>query len=417
MGQSANPDFIREVARISFSQPANDMNNCKCNMPEWLVRYYLEKTRPMQLFVRDMLPSEKEAVEKLFARSLGVVDRIVFSLSFEDAQKSAKKQNGGTLVGEYDGKIVGAVSMRIQSIKGEPSGFVDALVADKEYRGKGIGTSLVANAISWLEKRGCKTIYATADRYNSPSWNTFVHKGFSVYEIPQQLKGLGLGFLRLWLAEYHFLGFGTFFLRRKQQLHKSSELGEVWHLTAAVLGVSIVWWIQPLIRGAPLLLFPLLFAVTAVSILGHELSQKLVCRKIGLQATFKAWGSGILLNLLFGLVGGFFPAFGSTYIRQIDWYYKPKDKTGIMFAVGPLVSLVFALVFWSLSDFSGQELLSSAARVGYILNLMMTVFNLLPIQGAGGFVWDGKKILNWNRKAWLLLCVATSTLVLVDIMV
>jgi len=375
------------------------------------------EAKTMQVFVREMLPDEKEAVEKLFARSLGIVDRIVFGLSFESAQNSAKKQNGGTLVGEYDGRIVGAVTMKIQRMKGELAGFVDALVADKEHRGKGIGTSLVEHAVTWLEERGCKTIYATADRYNSPSWNTFIHKGFSVYEIPQQLRDLGLSFLWLWLVEFHFLGFGTFFLRKKQGLHKSYETGEAWHLAAAVLGVSIAWWIQPLIKGVPLLLFPLLFAVIAISILGHELSQRLVCRKFALQATFKAWGSGILLNLLFGIGGGFFPVFGSTYVKQIDWKYKPKDKTGIMFAVGPAVSLVFALVFWFLYVFSDHELLSSSARVGYILNLMIVIFNLLPIQGAGGFVWDGKKILNWNRNAWLLLFAATLVLIAVDIIV
>ena len=373
--------------------------------------------KALQVLVREMLPDENEAVEKLFARSLGLLDRIVFGLSFEGAQKSAKKQNGGTLVAEYDAGIVGAVSMKIQRIKGELAGFVDALVADKEHRGKGIGTSLVEHAVSWLEERGCKTIYATADRYNSPSWNTFVHKDFSVYELPQQLRDLGLSFLRLWLVEFHFLGYGTFFLRKKQGFNKSSETGEAWHLAAAVLGVSFAWWIQPLIKGAPMLLFPLLFAVIVMSILGHELSQRLVCRKFGLEATFKAWGSGILLNLLFGIGGGFFPVFGSTYVRQIDWKYKPKDKIGIMFAVGPVVSLVFALVFWFLYGFSGHELVRSSARVGYILNLMIVVFNLLPIQGAGGFVWDGKKILDWNRNAWLLLFAAALVLIAVDIIV
>jgi len=371
----------------------------------------------MQFLIREMLPEEKDAVEMLFARSLGLVDRIVFGLSFEEAQKSAKKQNGGTIVAEHNSEIVGTVSMRIQHIKGEFTGFVDALAADKKHRGKCIGTSLVENAISWLEKRGCKTIFATADRYNSPSWNTFIHKGFSVYEIPRQVKDYGLSFLRLWLGEFHFLGFGTFFLKKSQPIERPVETREALHMTAAVLGVSVAWWIQPLIRGAPLILFSLLFAVVVVSILGHELSQKLACRKLGLEATFKAWGSGILLNLLFGIVGGFFPAFGSTYIKQIDWNYKLKDKTGIMFAVGPLVSLVFAFIFCGLSAIASEELLISAARTGYILNLMIAIFNLVPVQAAGGFVWDGRKILNWNRNVWLSLCVITATLIAIDIII
>jgi len=364
-----------------------------------------------------MQPDEKAAVEKLFARSLGIIDRIVFELSFEEAQKSARKQEGGTLIAECNSEIVGTVSMRIQRIKGEFVGFVDALAEDRGHRGKGIGTALVENAMSWLEKRGCTTIYATADRYNSPSWNTFIHKGFSAYEIPRQLRDYGLSFLRLWLAEFHFLGFGTFFLKKSQGSEKPVETREALHMAAAILGVSAAWWMQPLIRGAPLMLFPLLFAVVAVSILVHEISQKLVCWKFGLEATFKAWGSGILLNLLFGIVGGFFPAFGSTYIKKIDWNYRIKDKTRIMFAVGPLVSLFFALIFWVLSTIASEGTLISSARAGYILNLIIAIFNLLPVQAAGGFVWDGKKILNWNRSVWLLLCAITATLITIDVII
>lgn len=342
----------------------------------------------MQFLIREMLPDEKGAVEKFFARNLGVIDRIVFGISFEETRKSARKQNGGTIVAEQNSKIVGTVSMRIQYIRGELTGFIDALATEKAHRGKGIGTSLVKNAISWLKKRGCTTFYATADRYNSPSWNIFIHNGFSLYEIPSQLKDYGLSFLRLWVVEFHFLGFGTFFLKKSQRIEKIVKTEESWHIAAAVLGVSVASCIQPLIRGSPLMLFPLIFLVVIASVLGHEFSQRAVCRKLGFESTFKAWGSGILLNLLFGIVGGFFPAFGSTYIKQSDWNYIQKGKIGIMFAVGPLVSLVFAFVFLAFSAVASEQLVISSARMGYILNLMIVVFNLIPVKAAGGFVWD-----------------------------
>ena len=377
----------------------------------------MKETGLIQFTIREMRPDENASVEKLFARSLGIVDRIVFRLSFEEAQKSARKEEGGTLVAECNSEIVGTVSMRIQRIKGDFVGFVDALAADRGHRGKGIGTALVENAMSWLEKRDCTSIYATADRYNSPSWNTFIHKGFSAYEIPSQIRDCGLSFLRLWMVEFHFLGFGTFFLKKSQGSEKPAETREALHMATAILGVSAAFWLQPLIRGAPLMLFPLLFAVVAVSILGHELSQKLVCRKFGLEATFKAWGSGILFNMLFGIVGSFFPAFGSTYIKKIDWNYRTEDKIRIMFAIGPLVSLFFALVFWVLSIIASEGILISSARAGYILNLMIAIFNLLPVQAAGGFVWDGKKILNWNRSVWLLLCAMTAALITIDVII
>ena len=369
----------------------------------------------MRVLVHEMQPSEKGEVEKLFAGSLNIIDRIVFQLSFEDAQKSAQKQSGGTLTAEYDGKIVGAVSMRIQLIRGRRIGYIDALVADKDLRRRAIGKSLVDGAISWLEEHRCEVIYATADRYNSPSWNTFIHRGFHLYEIPQQLRDYGLDFLRLWFGEFHFLGFGTFFLRRDKEPKKPRETSEVWHLLAALLGVSAVWWMQLQRSGGSSMVAPALFTVVAISLLAHELSQKLVARWLGLETAFKAWVSGLLLGWLLALIGGFFPAYGSTYVKQLDWWYEPKrDKTGIVFAIGPLVSLALAFGFWTLPTLATSSMLISSARVGYTINLLIVIFNLIPIQAAGGFVWDGKKILVWNKTIWAALVVATSALIILD---
>ncbi|MCX8151330.1 MAG: GNAT family N-acetyltransferase [Candidatus Bathyarchaeota archaeon] len=371
----------------------------------------------MQIAVREMQPSEESAVESLFARSLGVIDRLVFKLSFEEAQKSAQKQQGGTLVAECDGKLVGAVSTRVQTIKGKQTGFVDALVADKLLRGRGVGKALVDGAVSWLEQRGCEVIYATADRYNSPSWNIFIHRGFRLYEVPRQLRDYRISFLRLWLVEFYLVGFGTFFLKRGGS-QQPSETAAVWHWLAALFGVSAIWWIQVLRSQGPLMLLPLVVGVVAISLLAHEFSQKLVASRLGLLTTFKAWGSGILFSWLLALVGLFFPAYGSTYIKQLDWRYNPrKDKTGFFFFMGPLVSFIFALAFWVFSVSTSNGLVLALARVGYNINIIMVVFNLLPVKAAGGFVWDGQKILEWNKVAWFALVIATVALIAIGVII
>ena len=397
----------------------------KLRHPFWaIIRYNggvnevgLGMVSEMQAIVREMLPDEKADVEELFSRSLGLVDRIIFLLSFEDALKSAQKQSGGSLVAVYNDRIVGSVSMKFQLFEGERTGFIDALVTDREIRGRGIGRSLVDGAISWLEERECEVIYATADRYNSPSWNIFIHRGFSVYELPQQLGDYGLGFLRLWLAEFHFIGYGTFFLRRDWKEDKPREKGEAWHFMAAWLGVSLVWWIQALRGSQPLELLPLLFAVAGLSLFAHELPQKLAGRRLGLETTFKAWGSGIFFSSLLAAVGSFFPAYGSTYVKQLDWWYEPRKKgTGIFFAVGPFVSLALAFAFWALSFFVTSGLIAASGRVGYTINLVTVIFNLIPVQAAGGLVWDGKKILTWNKAVWLMLFTGTAALVIIDML-
>ncbi|MEM2930922.1 MAG: GNAT family N-acetyltransferase [Thermoproteota archaeon] len=372
----------------------------------------------MQIVIRELQPGEEKDVEKLFTRSLGITDRIVFQLSFEEARKSAVKQCGGTLVAEFDNKIVGTVSMRIKVLKGKRTGFIDALVSDKELRGRAIGRSLVDGAILWLEEHGCEVIYATADRYNSPSWNMFIHRGFHLYEIPMQLRDYGLDFLRLWTVEFHFIGFGTFFLRRDKEKAKHCETREAWHWLAALLGVSVAWWIQILRGQGPLILIPMVFTVIAVSLIAHELSQKLVASRLGLETTFKAWGSGILFGWLLALLGSVFPAYGSTYVKQLDWWYDPeKDRIGIVFAVGPLVSLLLGFAFWAMSNLAANSLIMVPATAGYVTSLMIVILNLIPIQAAGGFVWDGKKILRWNKTVWAMLATPTLALVILDLLI
>ncbi len=186
-------------------------------------------------------------------------------------------------------------------------------------------------------------------------------------------------------------------------------------MLAALLGVSIVWWIQILRTRGSLTLVPTLFAVVAISLLAHELSQKLAARRLGLETTFKAWGSGLLLGWLLALVGGFFPGYGSTYVKQLDWWYEhKKEKTGIIFALGPLVSLALAFAFWTLTTLTTSSLLMASGKVGYTINLVIVIFNLIPIQAAGGFVWDGKKILAWNKTIWATLVITTSALIILD---
>jgi Zn-dependent protease/GNAT superfamily N-acetyltransferase len=369
----------------------------------------------MKVLVREMLPNERTDVEALFSRSLGLINRIVFQLSFEDALKKAQKQSGGCLVAVCKSRIVGSVSMKILPIGGERLGFIDALMVEKALRVKGIGRSLVDRAILWLEERECEVIYATVDRYNSPSWNIFVHRDFSVYELPQQLMDYGLSCLRLWLAEFHFLGYGTFFLRRTQDRSKPRENDEVWHFMAAWLGVSLVWLIQALRAGQSSRSLPFLFVVVGLSLFAHELPQKLVGRHLGLETTFKAWGSGILFSSLLAIVGSFFPAYGSTYIKQLDWWYDPKQKdTGIFFAIGPAVSLVLACAFWVLSSITNSDVFTALGNMGYTMNLVTVIFNLIPVQAAGGLVWDGKKILTWDKGVWLILFASTVALVTLD---
>ena len=76
--------------------------------------------------------------------------------------------------------------------------------------------------------------------------------------------------------------------------------------------------------------------------------------------------------------------------------------------------MTLAFAFWTLLNLTASSLLVASAKVGYIINLLIVIFNLIPIQAAGGFVWDGKKILTWDKTVWATLVITTSALIILD---
>jgi len=54
--------------------------------------------------------------------------------------------------------------------------------------------------------------------------------------------------------------------------------------------------------------------------------------------------------------------------------------------------------------------------VGYTINVLTVIFNLIPIQAAGGLVWDGRKILTWNKTVWAVLATMILALILLDVL-
>ncbi|MEM2050069.1 MAG: hypothetical protein QXZ11_02980 [Thermoproteota archaeon] len=56
------------------------------------------------------------------------------------------------------------------------------------------------------------------------------------------------------------------------------------------------------------------------------------------------------------------------------------------------------------------------ATVGYATNLIIVILNLIPVQAARGFVWDGKKIFRWSKTVWIMLVIATLILIILDLL-
>ena len=256
-----------------------------------------------------MLPGEEGEVRNLFRENLGLVDRFFFLMAFKDSLKS-----GATLVAISGGRIVGSVSLRILSYSSKRIGLIDAIVTKKDARGKGVGKSLLDSAFSWLLGKGCELVYAAADRYNSPSWNMFIHRGFFPIKFWEQVKDLGLDLVRLWFDEFYIFGAGTFFLKKVGEKERMAEAGWVRHAIVAWLGFSVVWSTIAFRWKVPAKTVPLTLGAGILAIFLHELAHTLAAKWFDLRTTFRAWDSGILFSFLLAAVfGAFWSSYGSTY--------------------------------------------------------------------------------------------------------
>jgi GNAT superfamily N-acetyltransferase len=77
------------------------------------------------------------------------------------ASKAGRHQ---VFVGEFDGTVVGlaAVSARPSAVGAAPRGLVECCYVESEGRGVGVGTALLAAALSWCHQKGCDEVDALA---------------------------------------------------------------------------------------------------------------------------------------------------------------------------------------------------------------------------------------------------------------
>lgn len=140
-----------------------------------------------------------------------------------------------------------------------------------------------------------------------------------------------------------------------------------------------------------LILFFVSLFTAGIGFLFHELGHKFVAQYYGCVAEFRAFNQMLYLALgLAAVIGFIFAAPGAVMIAG----RVTLRENGIISLTGPLTNFVLALVFLGLS------LSAPILFIGYFINAWLGLFNLLPF---GNF--DGKKILDWHRYAWLSMVI------------
>jgi GNAT superfamily N-acetyltransferase len=76
--------------------------------------------------------------------------------------------------------VVGMVSAQlvISTAMGAPSAWIEDMVLRDEFRGQGLGKSLLEAAADWAKSKGAKRVQLVADADNAPALGFYKHLGW-----------------------------------------------------------------------------------------------------------------------------------------------------------------------------------------------------------------------------------------------
>ncbi|MCK5282567.1 MAG: site-2 protease family protein [Nanoarchaeota archaeon] len=142
-----------------------------------------------------------------------------------------------------------------------------------------------------------------------------------------------------------------------------------------------------------------------VGFIFHELGHKILAQKYGAWAEFRSFDQMLLLAIVMSFFGFVFIAPGAVMIsgRTIG-----KSRNGKISAMGPMMNFIMALLFLPLAITYKEGILSLIGNYGFTINTWLGLFNLIPFA-----MFDGKKILNWNKVVYGILVAAAISLMLI----
>lgn len=170
---------------------------------------------------------------------------------------------------------------------------------------------------------------------------------------------------------------------------------EIKDIVISLIVLSMVF-AYPELLFSPVFFLTSLFVV-GVAFIGHELSHRFVARRFGYFAEYRMWPQGIMLAIFFTLFsnGSFiFAAPGAVYFSSFWVFQQPTmGEIGKIGIAGSVFNIILMFIFIGVSMVFPHWVLVYAAMI----NAWLAIFNLIPLGPL-----DGRKVLAWNRKAWLV---------------
>ncbi len=127
----------------------------------------------------------------------------------------------------------------------------------------------------------------------------------------------------------------------------------------------------------------------------HEMAHKVVARKYGCWAEFRADYTGLLMAMVVSFFGFLFAAPGAVYIRG----NITPDENGKISLAGPASNLAIALAcapFAMTSISFVPDAIAGLAYGLYFFSTFLALFNMIPLGPM-----DGRKIWAWNKPIYI----------------
>jgi len=185
---------------------------------------------------------------------------------------------------------------------------------------------------------------------------------------------------------------------RRRLSFSKRELMELFIAAVVLLAVGFSW-LNP---GFTPHFTPAILAVLLVGVLPafllHEIAHKYAALRYGAWAEFRLDAFGLAITALSIIAPFKIIAPGAVMVWSP---YLTLNQIGKISISGPLTNLALAAVFIMLLPFVPGYLTWFAVR----FNAFVAFFNLLPLG-----IFDGRKIIAWNWRAWLLVFLASISL-------
>jgi Zn-dependent protease len=186
-----------------------------------------------------------------------------------------------------------------------------------------------------------------------------------------------------------------YFMRIQFSKIELQDLGKAWLFISIAFGIVLAEGVL----GVSLFRSFILAALTVgTGFLLHELGHKIVAQRYGCFAEFRADNFMLFLAVLTSFLGIVFAAPGAVMIAG----HISKERNGKISIAGPLVNIVLALIFLSLSFFIIEGFLGELFMFGFMVNSWLALFNMIPL-----WVLDGKKVLDWNKGVYFITLAMT----------